>query len=99
MQVAELDVPVVFRFKGRNWVSSRNQAQAATMRWCLDLDEGHLLQIPMKAEVELVDAPVLARRASEKRSLTTDAADTQARTHGYGVRDPVVSKRDTDVEF
>ncbi len=68
MRVAELDIPAVFLWSGRHWVSSASHTEADTLRWCLDLDGGHLLQVPMEAEVELVD------EAEAARLLTASAA-------------------------
>jgi hypothetical protein len=55
MRVADLKHPVVFHYCGKDWVSSCAHTQADTMLWCLELQEGHLMQIPMEAEVVVND--------------------------------------------
>jgi len=69
MRVADLDIPAVFTFSGKRWVSSSSHTQADTMRWCLDLDGGHLLQLPMDAEVVLLDEAEAAHILATRREL------------------------------
>lgn len=76
MRVADLDIPAVFTFSGRRWVSSSSHTQADTMRWCIDLDGGHLLQLPMDAEVVLLDEAEAAHLLAMHREQAAAIRDT-----------------------